>query len=167
MSVSNRSSVCPLSATVPTVCLNKWRWECMRVTWSPLRLGRSRNVPKSAPKCSRTSFSHSPSLVSYALFSSLEVKKERNWGRALLMMTLTTSLCRHLTEASSAACRQNQGGCHLCSVYQTDNWVFWPSPALCHLLISKAPLCTLDNQSACVDSRRKQWSQKGRRSPQG
>lgn len=53
-----------LSVAVPTVCLNKLRWGCTKVTWSPSRPGLSPNVPKSAPSCSRTFCSHSPSSVS-------------------------------------------------------------------------------------------------------
>lgn len=52
------------SVAVPTVCLNKWRWGCTRVTWSPSRPGLSPNVPKSAPRCARTFCSHSPFSVS-------------------------------------------------------------------------------------------------------
>lgn len=60
-SVSNLFFFFIFSVTVPTVCLNKWRWGCTRVTWSPSRPGLSPNVPKYAPSCLRTFFLRSPS----------------------------------------------------------------------------------------------------------
>lgn len=57
----------PPSDTVPTACLNKLRWGCMRVTWSPSRPGLSPNVPKSGPSCPRTFCSPSLSWVSHLL----------------------------------------------------------------------------------------------------
>lgn len=162
---SNCSSVCLFSAAVPTVCLNKWRWECTRVTWSPSRPGPSRNAPKSAPKCSRTSFSHSPSSVSRASFSFLEKRKKQRQSLAD-----TNSFSRPPLNRS-----------FICSSFAESGWV----PSVLSVPGSKITGCTdlrqlcatccyqklrsalWTSNQPCGDARRKQWSQKGRVAPQG
>lgn len=51
--------------TVPTACLNKWRWECTRVTWSPARPGLGPDVQLSGPRCVKTSCLLWPFWVSH------------------------------------------------------------------------------------------------------
>lgn len=120
------SSLSPLppSDTVPTACLNKLRWGCMRVTWSPSRPGLSPNVPKSGPSCQRTFCSPSLSWVSHLLFvfpvivtvcsKKLPTTQKQfafptNELRVLVIPSLIMSLACHVRRRS-----------HLCSLRAPD-----------------------------------------------
>lgn len=118
---------------MPTVCLNKWRWGCTRVTWSPLRPGLSPNVPKSAPRCSRTFCSHSPFSVSHLSLYSFWV-----------LCSLPANLRRAPTAAdvnaplSQSSEYEEEKPSVLTQCSRQWDWAPWPSPALCHLLLSDA-----------------------------
>lgn len=118
----------PPSDTVPTACLNKLRWGCMRVTWSPSRPGLSPNVPKSGPSCPRTFCSPSLSWVSHLLpvfpitvtmlCSKKNPKKQQlafptTEHRVLVIQSIIMPLACHVRRRS-----------HLCSLREADCGMF-------------------------------------------
>lgn len=116
------------SSAVPTVCRNKLRWGCTRVTWSPLRPGLSPNVPKSGPRCSRTFCSLSLSWVSHLitiaffLFFSFLPKDLIKSRACLRWAPATTERSVLLTQSSIMQLAHNmRRRCHLCLLSVPDS----------------------------------------------
>lgn len=129
----------PPSDLVPTACLNKLRWGCMRVTWSPLRPGLSPNVPKSGPSCPRTFCSPSLSWVSH-LLSAFPVTLTMLCSKNNTNNTKTTCISHHWTRSSDNSKFHNYATC-LSSVEEKPSVlaqgtrlctirVSWPSPTI-------------------------------------